>query len=68
MLTPAKIVAILVAVFILEVFAYNILKPDLPKIPGDIYLDKAGFKIYIPFVSALVLSVIATLAFHYLFG
>lgn len=54
---------ILAAVFLLEALLYNVIKPDLPQIPGDLYINRFGIKVYIPFVSALVLSVILTVAF-----
>lgn len=61
-----KILAILAAIFLVETFFYNVIKTDLPKIPGDIYINKPNFRVYIPFVSALALSVFFTL-FGYLF-
>lgn len=57
---------ILILIFLLEAFLFNILKPDLPRIPGDLWIEKPGFSIYIPFVSALALSVIVIIAFGYL--
>ncbi len=60
-------VLVLVAVFLLEFFIYNILVPNLPKLPGDLFLDKAGFRVYIPFVSALLLAATLTVL-HRLLG
>ncbi|HBQ50382.1 TPA: hypothetical protein DD690_00175 [Candidatus Daviesbacteria bacterium] len=37
----------------------------MPKIPGDIYIDRPNLKIYIPFTSAIVISVILTLIFNF---
>lgn len=41
------------------------LMPKFPKIPGDIYIDRPGVKIYIPWMSSLILSVIFTLIYNY---
>ena len=41
------------------------LMPNFPKIPGDIYIDRPGIKIYIPWMSSLILSVILTLIYNY---
>lgn len=51
-------------VFLILSLVYNIM-PKFPRIPGDIYLDKFGFKIYIPWLSAVVISVILTLFFNF---
>ncbi len=58
---------ILVLIFLLEVFLYNFLKPDLPRIPGDIWIEKPGITLYIPFASALFLSVL-TIIFLEVYG
>ncbi|MCL4366518.1 DUF2905 family protein [Patescibacteria group bacterium] len=35
--------------------------PNLPRIPGDIYINKFGFRIYIPIISSIVISIILTI-------
>ncbi len=50
--------SLLFVVFLLLGLIYNLLAPKLPRIPGDIYINKSNFKIYIPFVSAIIISVI----------
>ena len=59
-----KLFALLGAIFLLLGLLFN-LSPNLPKIPGDIYIDRPGIKIYIPFTSAIVISVIAILIFNF---
>jgi len=59
-----KLFSFLGLVFLVLGLIFNI-KPDLPKIPGDIYIDRPNLKIYIPFTSAIVISVILTLIFNF---
>jgi hypothetical protein len=33
----------------------------IPRIPGDIYIDKPGLKIYFPIVSSILISLILTI-------
>ncbi len=65
MADTGKIFALFAAVVLVEAFIYNFIKPDLPKIPGDIFIDRWNLRIYIPFVSALILSVILTFVFNF---
>ena len=44
--------------WIMIAFFWNLINQNLPKIPGDIYIDRAGVRVYIPFVSAIVLSIV----------
>ncbi|MBI2330549.1 DUF2905 domain-containing protein [Candidatus Daviesbacteria bacterium] len=60
----SKLFSLLGLVFLVLGLIFNIM-PKLPKIPGDLYIDKFGFKIYIPFASAIVISVILTLLFNF---
>ena len=39
----------------------------LGKLPGDFYIEKKNFKIYFPFATSLVISLILTILF-WLFG
>lgn len=50
--------------FLLLGLIFNIM-PNLPRIPGDIYIDKPGIRIYIPFASVIVISVLLTLFFNF---
>lgn len=52
-----KILFLFLAVELVMILFY-ILKPNLPRFPGDINFDKIGFRIYIPFVSALIITVL----------
>lgn len=56
--------SLLGVVFLVLGLLFNIM-PRLPRIPGDIYIDRPGIKIYIPFTSAIVISVILTLIFNF---
>lgn len=59
-----RVFTILGVVFLVLGLLYNIV-PNLPKLPGDVYIDKGGLKIYIPFFSSLILSVLLTLVFNF---
>jgi len=59
-----KLFSFLGLIFLLLGLIFNIM-PNLPKIPGDIYIDRPNLKIYIPFTSAIVISVILTLIFNF---
>ncbi|MBI2334265.1 DUF2905 domain-containing protein [Candidatus Daviesbacteria bacterium] len=59
-----KLFTFLGLVFLVLGLIFNIM-PNLPKVPGDIYIDKPNIKIYIPFTSAVVISVILTLIFNF---
>ena len=39
----------------------------LPRLPGDIYLQRKGFTLYIPITTGLLLSILATLLLNLLF-
>ncbi len=39
----------------------------LPRLPGDIYLQRKGFTLYIPITTGLLLSLLATLLLNVLF-
>lgn len=64
MVDLGKLFSLLGTVFLILVLLFN-LKPDLPKVPGDLYLNKAGFKIYIPWLSSIIISLILTLLLNY---
>lgn len=59
-----KIFYMLAAIFLILGLVANIM-PKFPRIPGDIYINRPGIKIYIPFASALVASVILTLILNF---
>ncbi|OGE19179.1 hypothetical protein A3J19_01225 [Candidatus Daviesbacteria bacterium RIFCSPLOWO2_02_FULL_41_8] len=59
-----KIFSLSAVVFLILGLLFNLM-PRLPRIPGDIYLDKLGFRIYIPFISTIVTSVILILLFNF---
>lgn len=39
---------------------------NIPLLPGDIYIQKEGFTIYIPIVSSILISIILTIVFRLL--
>ncbi|MEK7617442.1 MAG: DUF2905 domain-containing protein [Patescibacteria group bacterium] len=59
-----KMFSLLGVIFLVLGLIFNIM-PHIPRIPGDIYIDRPGIKIYIPFTSAIVISVILTLIFNF---
>lgn len=59
-----KLFAFLGTIFLLLSLIFNIM-PNLPKIPGDIYINRSGFRIYIPWVSSLILSVLLTIFLNF---
>ncbi|MBI2196682.1 DUF2905 domain-containing protein [Candidatus Daviesbacteria bacterium] len=59
-----KIFSLLGVVFLILGILFNFM-PRLPRIPGDIYIDRPGIKIYIPFTSAIIASVILTLILNF---
>lgn len=61
----SKIFYILSLAFLLIGLFFN-LYPNLPRLPGDIYIDKPGIKVYIPLTSALVLSIIISILLNFL--
>lgn len=59
----SKVFYILALVFLLMGLIFN-LYPNLPRLPGDIYIDRPNMKIYIPITSALIISVVLTFLFN----
>jgi len=51
-------------VFLVMSLVFNIM-PKLPRFPWDVYINKFGFRIYIPVISSLILSVILALFFNF---
>ncbi|MCR4305909.1 MAG: DUF2905 domain-containing protein [Candidatus Daviesbacteria bacterium] len=60
----SKILSLLATVFLILGLVFNIM-PKLPRIPGDLYINRPGIKIYIPFTSAIIASIILTLAVNF---
>lgn len=56
--------ALLGVVFLLLGLFFN-LSPNIPRLPGDIYIDRPGIRVYIPVTSAIILSILLTLAFNF---
>ena len=60
----SKMFALLGVIFLLLALLVN-LGFKIPRIPGDIYIDRPGIKIYIPIVSSIIISIILTLLFNF---
>ena len=58
-----SIVFISIGTFSIITFLFNFISKNPPKIPGDIYIDRTNIRVYIPFVSVLVLTLVV-----YFFG
>lgn len=56
----SKDLGILLGVFLILIFLSNFY-PRFPQFPGDLYIEKLGFGIKIPFVSAIAISIIFTI-------
>lgn len=55
-----RILSITALVFVLMTLVFNFIR--LPfNIPGDIYIDKLGFKVYIPILSTIIISILITI-------
>ena len=40
----------------------------LPRLPGDIYVQRRGFSLYVPVLGSLLLSLVLTIVLNLLFG
>jgi hypothetical protein len=40
----------------------------LPRLPGDIYIQRRGFTLYIPILGSILLSILLTLVLNLLFA
>ena len=59
-----KLLSFLGAVFLTMTFVFNLM-PKWPRLPWDIFFNKFGFNLYIPWLSSLILSIILTLIFNF---
>jgi hypothetical protein len=55
--------AIIIAIGVVLLFADKI--PFIGKLPGDIYIKKKNFTIYIPLATSILLSIILSLIFYF---
>lgn len=62
-----RILATFALVFLLLTMAVNFLTTRYPRIPGDIYFQKPGISFYLPFTSALGITVFLVILFNSLF-
>jgi hypothetical protein len=62
-----RILATFALVFLLLTMAVNFLTNRYPRIPGDIYFQKPGLNFYLPFTSALGITIFLVTLFSYFF-
>lgn len=44
------------------------LLPSMPRLPGDIYVQRKGFTLYVPIVGSLLLSLLLTILLNLFFA
>jgi hypothetical protein len=54
-------------VFLLLTITVNFLTKRYPRIPGDIYIQQPGFSFFLPFTSALTITVFLVFMFNTFF-
>jgi hypothetical protein len=59
-----RMLGLLGTLFLVLTLVFNLM-PSLRRVPGDLYIRKGPFHVYIPFVSTLVLSIILTIIFNF---
>lgn len=50
----------LFAVFLVLLFVYNV-SEKIPRFPWDFLVDKFGFRVYIPIITAIILTILLSL-------
>jgi len=68
--TPASIGRLLIGLGILLVIMGGaiVLLGMLPRLPGDIYIQRKGFTLYVPVLGSVLVSLILTLLLNLLFA
>lgn len=58
-----------IGLVILGLIIWVIYKMGLPlgKLPGDLHIEKEKFRIYVPIVTSLVISIVLTLLINFIF-
>ncbi|HUJ25199.1 MAG TPA: DUF2905 family protein, partial [Myxococcales bacterium] len=41
---------------------------QLPRLPGDVYIQRRGFSLYVPVLGSLLLSLVLTIVLNLFFG
>jgi hypothetical protein len=54
---PSKSFYLILLIFLVETFAFNVY-PNLPRLPGDLHIDRPGLMLTIPVISPLVIGII----------
>ena len=62
-----QILATFGLVFVLLLIGVNFLNLRFPRIPGDIYISRPGLNFFLPFTSALAITVVLVTMFGYFF-
>jgi hypothetical protein len=57
--------SVLAVVWMSEFILLNFLYPARFRIPGDLTIKLGGFNLYLPFVSAIVISIAANIFFNF---
>lgn len=52
-----------IVIFVLGIVFTFLPKGGIPRLPGDIFIQREGFTFYFPIVSSIILSVVLTLLF-----
>lgn len=61
-----KVLALTATIFLLLTLTYNLkLVKRLPYFPWDVWINKPGYDIYLPWLSSIILSVIITLFMNF---
>jgi DUF2905 family protein len=68
--TPASAGRLLIGLGILLVIMGGaiVLLGTLPRLPGDIYIQRKGFTLYVPILGSVLVSLILTLLLNLLFA
>lgn len=67
-LAPVGRFLVLLGVFLIIMGGLLMLLGSMPRLPGDIYIQRKGFTLYIPVVSSLLVSLILTLLLNFFFA
>jgi DUF2905 family protein len=68
--TPASIGRLLIGLGILLIIMGGaiVLLGTLPRLPGDIYIQRKGFTLYVPILGSVLVSLILTLLLNLVFA
>ena len=69
-MTPSAIGRVLIGLGVLLVIMGGavVLLGTLPRLPGDIYIQRRGFTLYVPILGSIVVSLVLTLLLNLFFA